>query len=184
MGGEGKIIIGLKGQAGAGKDTVADYLVREHNFTKITFATPLKEICSIITGWPQELLKGETAESRLFRETVKHPDFDKTGREILQSVGTEVFRNNFDPDIWIKIAKRRIEETSGHVVVSDVRFPNEISAILSMGGTICSVERLSTLAVPKHISEQKLEAPNEIVLNNNGSFQDLYSQIDGLLIGV
>lgn len=35
-------IIGVSGQAGSGKDTVANYLVEEYNFTKIALADPIK----------------------------------------------------------------------------------------------------------------------------------------------
>ena len=82
-----KIILGMKGQAGSGKDTVANYLVKKHGFTRIAFADPLKEICAIISGWPLEMLRGDTAESRIFRETVVHPDFGMTARQLLQFVG-------------------------------------------------------------------------------------------------
>ena len=38
-------IIGVCGQAGAGKDTIADFLVKDHKFVKLSFADPLKRIC-------------------------------------------------------------------------------------------------------------------------------------------
>lgn len=180
-----KLIIGIKGSAGAGKDTIANYLVNKYGFTKVTFAGPLKEICSIITSWPVEMLKGETEESRKFREEVIHPDFGKTGREILQYIGTDVFRNHFDPQIWIKIAIRRILNIEGNVVVSDVRFKNEADAILNTCGTIWSVNRSTgTLIVPKHISEQMAAVDEEIIINNNSSIDELYKTIDNLIISV
>ena len=42
------IIVGLSGKAGSGKDTVANYLVEKHNFTKLAFAGVLKEGMKIL----------------------------------------------------------------------------------------------------------------------------------------
>lgn len=42
-------ILGLHGPAGAGKDTVADYMVSEHGWTKkVSFSKNLKEICKAV----------------------------------------------------------------------------------------------------------------------------------------
>ncbi|QBC44433.1 hypothetical protein [Iodobacter fluviatilis] len=38
-----RIIIGLSGLAGAGKDTVADFLLAQHDFTKMAFGDALKQ---------------------------------------------------------------------------------------------------------------------------------------------
>ena len=39
------VLIGLVGRKGVGKDTFADYLVKNHQFEKHAFAEPLKQIC-------------------------------------------------------------------------------------------------------------------------------------------
>jgi len=39
-------IIALAGKAGAGKDTFADVLVKNHGFTRVALADPLRELCS------------------------------------------------------------------------------------------------------------------------------------------
>lgn len=38
------MIIGISGQAGSGKDTAADFLVRSRGFAKVSFADPMKRI--------------------------------------------------------------------------------------------------------------------------------------------
>ena len=42
------MIIGLCGFAGSGKGTLADILVENHGFRKISFATKLKDTASVI----------------------------------------------------------------------------------------------------------------------------------------
>lgn len=179
-----KILIGLKGLAGSGKDTVANYLIENHKFTKIAFADPLKNILSIITGWPLEMIQGDSPESRKFRETVVHPDFGMTCRKMLQMIGTELFRNQFNKDIWLKIAKRTIINCPGNkVVISDVRFPNEAEMIQELGGYIFNIERPNEelLEVPSHSSEQLFSVTNEIIVKNNTTIEDLYQTIEKLI---
>jgi len=52
------MIIGLLGQAGSGKDTVADFLVRDHSFVKVALADPLKRICRDVFDFTDEQLWG------------------------------------------------------------------------------------------------------------------------------
>lgn len=52
------MIVGLLGQAGSGKDTVADFMVKHHGFVKVAFADPLKRICQDVFGFTDEQLWG------------------------------------------------------------------------------------------------------------------------------
>ena len=109
-----KKIVGICGLIGHGKDTVAGYLI-ENNFQRISFAGVLKDACANIFGWDRILLEGNTPESRVFREQVDEwwakrldiPNF--TPRWALQHVGTDVFRMNFHPDIWVAACERQVE---------------------------------------------------------------------------
>lgn len=55
------MIIGLCGNAGVGKDAVADFLVRNHGFVKVALADPLKRICQDVYGFTDEQLWGPSA---------------------------------------------------------------------------------------------------------------------------
>ena len=95
------MIIGLCGIQGAGKDTVGDILVSEYGFIKLTFASTLKDIVSVLFSWPRDLLEGITEESRIWRETVDDFWTEKTGfenftpRKALQLIGTDLFKMQY-----------------------------------------------------------------------------------------
>jgi hypothetical protein len=52
------MIIGISGVAGSGKDTVADFIVKERKGCKISFADPLKRFCGAVFEWSEEQLWG------------------------------------------------------------------------------------------------------------------------------
>ena len=185
------LVIGIKGKAGSGKDTVSDYLVANHNFKKVSFSTALKKVCAIITGWPLECMYGDTKEAREFRETVVHPMFGMTCRQLMQTIGTEVFRNHFDADIWVKLAKREAEDLMAagyNVVFADVRFENEAATVRNLGGKIFHLIRpisqenfLMSQTTSMHVSEQYFETDGEITVHNSGTLEQLYKNIDNAL---
>jgi hypothetical protein len=141
------MIIGICGLIGAGKDTIADYLVNIHQFRRESFANTLKDAVSAVFGWDRELLEGRTKQSREWREQVdpwwaerlNMPDL--TPRWVLQYWGTEVARKAFHDDIWIASLENKLRTSSDDIVISDCRFPNEIAAIKNAGGTVIRVVR-------------------------------------------
>jgi hypothetical protein len=52
------MIIGISGLAGSGKDTCADFLVRNHDFVKVSFADPMKRICRDVYGFSFDQMWG------------------------------------------------------------------------------------------------------------------------------
>lgn len=139
------MIIGLVGYIGCGKGTVSDILVNDYGFSKFAFADSLKDAVSTIFGWERHLLEGDTEESREFREKIDpwwttKLGYEVTPRLILQKMGTEACRHGIADNIWIAALERRIQGQD-KVVVSDVRFPNEIDFIRSVGGVIVQVKR-------------------------------------------
>lgn len=134
-------IIAVCGFPGVGKDTLADILVEKFGYTKISFAGIVKDIVSIIFDWDRKMLEGSTVESRKWREEID-PWWSKrlnlpmlSPRWILQQIGTNVFRDNFHQDIWIAALERKIKNFTG-VVITDLRFDNEINTIRDLGGLI------------------------------------------------
>jgi len=141
------MIIGICGLIGSGKGTVADLLVDEHNFQKVSFADKLKDSVSTMFDWDIALLEGDTDESRTWREQVDKFWTKETGRTItprlvLQEFGTECMRNGFYDNIWVSFVKKTIlDNPNKSFVIPDVRFINEMSMIKELTGQLWWVRR-------------------------------------------
>lgn len=208
------IVIGMVGLIGAGKDTAADYLVNFHGFRRDSFANTLKDAVANVFGWDRTLLEGRTAEARAWREQVDPWWAERLGmpnltpRWILQYWGTEVCRQGFHDDIWIASLENKMRKTRDNIVISDVRFPNEISAIKNAGGLVVRIKRgpdpdwfeyaldynLGPSRIGWALSREKLnqlgihaseyswigcDIDHEVT--NDGTIDDLFAQIKNLL---
>jgi hypothetical protein len=205
------MIIGICGFIGSGKDTVADYLVNFHEFRRESFASTLKDAVAAVFGWDRTMLEGRTKEAREWREQVdpwwaaKLDMPTLTPRWVLQYWGTEVCRKAFHDDIWIASLENKLRNSKDNIVISDCRFPNEIESLKRAGGNIIWVQRgslpdwyadavsanqgsnvgLNAMKMRKiHASEWAwLGSDFDIVIDNNGSIDDLYKQSASLVVG-
>ena len=142
------IVIGLTGLMRAGKDSVADILVRDHGFVKMSFAAPLKRMVknlNPIVGFedgrccdecPPEELQPVYLQDLYDRgwtdENIKGSRFGDEARRLWQRFGTDTMRAEQD-DYWIQKAKDDLLK-SGHerVVFTDCRFLNEAEMIYDL----------------------------------------------------
>lgn len=172
------MIIGITGPAGAGKDTVADYLVQAHDFRKLSWASPLKAMLAA-AGLPEPANRDDKEK--------QIPGFDFSWRQAAQRLGTEWGRG-LDADIWIKMVGQILREQP-HVewVISDCRFENETALIRSLGGQILHLEGRSVDlgAAAGHASEAGLtQLPEDWLLYNNGTISEMYSEVGIVLLGM
>lgn len=170
--------IGIAGLAGAGKSTVTNALLKElTTFREASFAAPLKKLCEHYCYGLPYFGNKEEKETEYDVSTLKfkfsHPDIVPrvlfntlqayfldiadnrstiTAREILQYVGTEIFRK-YDEMFWVK----NIASITDSIVLSDLRFENEFDAVnftIKVIGGKSEKNNFST-----HASEKEL--PNE-----------------------
>jgi hypothetical protein len=203
------MIIGICGFIGSGKDTVADYLVNFHEFRRESFANTLKDAVSAVFGWDRTMLEGRTKEAREWREQVDPWWAERLGmptltpRWVLQYWGTEVCRKAFHDDIWIASLENKLRSSKDNVVISDCRFPNEISSIRNSGGKIIWVQRGITPhwydvalqanrgieSAKRFLEKEGIHASEtswigtqfDAVIDNNGSISQLYKNMEDLI---
>jgi hypothetical protein len=149
-------LVGICGDIGSGKDTVADHLLASHDFEVLSFATKLKEwVFSLVEplgverrhiyGGSAETKQADQAEPLLFLppRSKKGDELEVwTGRSLLEYLGTDVARS-VDPDIWVRhlarvIERRRPFRGVGELrfVIPDVRFQNEFAMVQWLGGEV------------------------------------------------
>jgi hypothetical protein len=171
------MIIGLCGKAGSGKDTVGG-LLAGRGFETMSFADPLYQAVSAITGLPVEQMK-----DRSIKET-PIPWLGKSPRELLQTLGTEWGRNTIHSELWVMRCMNRCFGIPD-VVITDVRFDNEAVAIRANGGVVVQIVRGAAgldgeTAV--HASEAGVsDALIHEHIPNEGTLDDLASEVNALL---
>lgn len=99
-----KVIIGLVGETGSGKDTVAKYLAEKYGATLMRFADPLKDTLKIY--------------------------FDKFSKEDQQWLAME-FRGRFGNDVLGRALRKKVEDGSGLISINGLRMPEDYDFVKS-----------------------------------------------------
>ena len=133
------MIIGLAGFKRTGKDTFASYF--PSNFIRMAFAEPLKQAAAIIYDVPITVFEDELKDATNEKWGITH-------RDMLINLGQKM--REVDPDHWVKLMKSRIlssqlrsspDDTDQHILITDVRQPNELQMIEHLGGAVYLVQR-------------------------------------------
>lgn len=167
-------IVGISGYAGAGKDT-AGMALYPLGYDHCSFADPLRESCSLVTGVPLEVFNNPETKN------VPRDDlYGKTPREVLQLIGTEGWRNLIHPDVWVNAFIRR----TGKKYSADVRFINEAKAIKDAGGILIHIEKPGQDKPEfQHQSEMEIAEVKKmahIVIINDGTVEQLQNIVHSL----
>lgn len=192
-------IIGIAGQAGSGKDTLAKMLAAQMPAAKVVhFGDALKRVAMDLYGFSYEQCFGTQAQ----KETVDER-WGITPRFVFQRLGTEVGRA-IHGDTWVKKLEADIQMYIGGkelvyedpnwrwvdrigprprlFIVADVRFPNE-ARFSRENGYLVRVERGTrhTVADSTHTSETLVgELFVDMTIRNDGTLGDLSSEAASL----
>lgn len=194
-------LIGIHGRAGSGKDTIANYIAE--TFSSCygePFAGPLKEGAAASFGIDLDDFYDSEAKEKV------SPAWGVSPRQIAQFFGTEMFRDtilkllpNVGNDFWIHRLCKKINgdidyieyEEGDTVIITDVRFANEVEFVLANNGIIFHVTREladGNVGIGGHSSEtfdlgfyMSMRSSKEkcqiYPIDNNGTVEELYEAV-------
>ena len=191
------MIIAICGKKGSGKDTLANIIIENYNFTRYAFGDDIKEIAKILFNFDEDQLYGNKKDIIDKNWNITPRDFyQKFGTEYIQTIFPNLFpqiftKNNISiREFWLKkfeiwyndnIKKHKIF----FVVISDLQFLHEYNYIKKMGGYIIKIERDNLKNIDNHSCETDLDNfTNDkfnFIIKNNDRIQDLKNQIKKIL---
>jgi energy-coupling factor transporter ATP-binding protein EcfA2 len=151
-------LIGITGKKGSGKSTFAGAIQTfyknefQRNVIISPFAAPLKRACYELFGGHLGNYYGTDAEKNTAtpfwkkklgftldkdNKRIETDTFDNY-RRIMQTIGTELFRNCLHEDFWLMVQERQYEFSkmgfNSIYIIDDVRFDNEAKWVLDHDG--------------------------------------------------
>ncbi len=167
------IVIGFSGKFGSGKDTAATILMEaypEMQWKRISFAYRIKQIVADLTGTTIE--QNESQEGK----QIVPPGFKISLGTMQQRIGMSM-RADLGDDVWVLAAFAKIGPDD-NVLVTDVRFPNEMAEIHRRDGMVVRLvghyARFDEKRDPAHISETALDgAEFDEVIDNTDTLAEL-----------
>jgi dephospho-CoA kinase len=168
------MLIGLCALKESGKSTVTNFLIKNYDFKEYALALPIKELSKQLFLFDQNQLYGNQKE-------IIDEKWNVTPRHVFQKCGY-FLRTEFGKDFFIKKFKLWYTENKHkNIVVSDIRFPNELKAIKELGGIVIKINRFKTNQ-DMDISEQHiLSLKSDFEIDNSNSLDELFSQVTDIM---
>ncbi len=170
------MIIGISGHMGSGKSTVARRIAERSDFREDSFAHSLRLVMNAITSIPIEETYTVEDKNKMI------PLLGISRGKFLQDIGM-LFRQ-YRENIWVESVQLRwMANHKDNLLLSDVRFPNEVAFVESNGGAVLRLERApidnGDTRNKNHPSETSLDDhPFIHIIHNNGTINDLYEKVD------
>lgn len=158
-------MIGLSGMPNAGKDTTADYLIREYGYRKLSLASPIRELLYTTFDLDKGLMNDRRYESTPLPELG-----GKTIKVALQALGkacTDIY-----DQVWVNATFKGLDLTQ-RWVIADVRRPCEMQKIKEVGGVCLYIH--SNRPIPGDGRDMNHESESYHDYLRDGADYDLYN---------
>ena len=181
-------LIGVGGPLRSGKDAFAEVLERKHGFVRMGMSDPLHHA---MLALDPIIAPGQLRYSAATHKYgyVRTKELFPEARALLQRLGTEVGRAFFGGDAWAKIAERNITRhlaAGNSVVITGVRFPEELEMVHRLGGRSLWMKRPGLDSnTSAHASEHSLSSADfGATILNDGDLNDLALAADRFVKGL
>ncbi|MFD5161037.1 hypothetical protein ACFWMJ_23660 [Streptomyces hawaiiensis] len=172
--------IGIIGRARSGKDTAGKWLVDGRGYRRLAFADALKEAALRV----DPLIPVHDGQYWRLTDLAKSVGWEYAKntypevRRILQELGSAM--RAVDLDIWIRpvlAAAIEANDAGVPVVVTDVRYPNEVEALKRSGFRFLHIDRPG---IPQldHESERLGPEAAHYLVQNDGDLAHLSEQLE------
>lgn len=181
-----RLLIGVTGIAGSGKDTAAQALVERHGFVRDAFADDMKKAALALDPWIVDTTStgSDRSKHRRLSQIVERDGWEQAKknpevRTFLQRLGTEAGWQLHGPRLWVdRVGDRLTANPEQDTVVTDVRFPEEVDWLHENGGVLVRIVRPEHSGAAEgtrnHSSETALAGIEpEFVLINDASIDQL-----------
>ena len=177
-----KKVIAIIGNIGAGKTTTAKFISKYYDYKLIGFADIIKKI-ALLLGFDHSNLYGNSKQKAEI-----DPFWGVSGREFMQKIGTEVFRDYLPTilptmeGVWYKAAVRRIDKYT-RVVIHDLRFMDEYDTLKDKYGKNLIIIRINNpdaVSDSSHTHKSEWDSstiPADYTIDNNSSLFELEHKI-------
>src|SRR3990167_6332471 len=181
------VIVGISGHIGAGKDVVASYLQRTHDFTRVGWSDALKDEVATRLRRTLEAYLIERGVGPNMETSIRDALWTwrtPVTRALLQEYGSEGRRAD-DREYWVDRWEQRVTlMRAARIITPDTRFPNEAQRIRDLGGYLLRVDRPGHEG-DAHQSETSMDTwtDYDLVLHNVGTVTDLERQVEAWWCG-
>lgn len=188
-------ILGLKYEElyGTDEEKNRETQLRWEDMPGVFTIKPIDLAWSLTDGYPEEKGTAFDIEGRLGKNyeningIIYHEPGNMTAREVMQYVGTDIFRRMYS-DVWVDALLRRInEDQPGIALICDIRFPNEVFGVQRSGGVVIRLTRNND-STDTHSSETSLDKDkfdwenfNYILDNQNKTIIESNEDIYGIM---
>lgn len=168
------MIIGICGEIGAGKTTLANMIVQRNNYVKLSFAGRFKKAMCELFGW--DMSKMSQYEYKDGTDFVT----GKIRRELMQKFATDYIREQIDPLFHTKMVSLDTEEalvSNNLVVYDDVRHEDEDEFIHKIGGKIIRVLRSANQYTQSSHKSEGVSLHVDMIILNDSYKEHMYNQL-------
>lgn len=164
------VVVGLAGERGSGRTTLAEHLVDTHRFTMMSFEDPLRVATSVLYNIPLHYFSAD----ELFRKRI--PRLEMSPQECMRTIGGDVCqalrRSIWNDRLLLRMSAVSALEPSApppNVVVSGLSFEDEAEFVRSLpNGRVAWLSRSGRYSA---LVEGAIHS-NDVLLTNKGELRD------------